>query len=331
MSFHFPWVLLLLLGIPFIEWLRFSKIRQLYFPYSSTAVLKKLPITWAVKLHKTLPLIHGVGLIFLIIAFAGPREILEYSKRNTDVVDIVMLVDVSTSMRAIDLSENNKEMNRLDSAKTVIEEFVKKRPQDRLGLIAFAALPYNLSPLTMDHDWLIAQMERLKTGMLEDGTAIGSAIASAVNRLTSSEATSKIIILLTDGSNNKGSITPAQAAKAAGALGIKIYTIGAGAKDFALVPVTGMFGGTRYVKRRVKIDEKTLKIIAEATGGEYFRATNLDDMKRVYDTVDKMERTQVKAESFYVFEEKYRIFAILALVLLMLEKILALGRAGRLP
>lgn len=331
MSFYFPWVLILLVFIPPLIWLRFTERRQLYFPYSSTVVLKKLPRSWAVTLHKSLPFIYGAGLICLIIALAGPRNVLEYTKTDTDVVDIVMLVDVSTSMRAIDVSENNEKLNRLDSAKSVIEEFVKKRPQDRLGLIAFSALPYNLSPLTMDHDWLLTQMERLKTGMLEDGTAIGSAVASAVNRLTGSEASSKLIILLTDGSNNKGTITPEQAAEAAGALGIKIYTIGAGAKEVALVPVQGMFGGTRYVKQRVQIDEETLKKMASSTGGAYFRATDLEEMKAIYDQIDQLERTEVKAESYHVYEEKFYLFAILAGALLLLEKLLALTRAGRLP
>ena len=329
--FDNPVFLVLLIFIPLLVWLKFAKIRRLFIPYGSVANLKGLHESFRVKLNKLLPLIYLLTLLSLIIAIAGPRTPIAFMKRNKDVVDIELLIDVSTSMRAIDLSENNKKLNRLDSAKIALKEFVNKRLDDRLGLIAFAALPYNISPLTLDHDWLLSQTKRLKTGMLEDGTAIGSAIASAVSRLKDSDAKSKIIILLTDGSNNTGKIDPVKAAEVAKKLGIKIYTIGAGSNGIALVPVYDVFGDTRYVRQRVVLNDKVLRQIAKITGGKYFRATDLEEMKKIYGEIDKMERTKVKEESYFEYKKHYKIFTLAAIFLLLFLTFFNFTKVGRLP
>ncbi len=329
--FDNPVFLVLLIFTPLLVWLKFSKKRRLFIPYSSISNLKGLHESFRVKLNKLLPFIYLLTLLSLIIAIAGPRTPIAFMKRNKDVVDIELLIDVSTSMRAIDLSENNKKLNRLESAKIALKEFVNKRPDDRLGLIAFAALPYNISPLTLDHDWLLSQTKRLKTGMLEDGTAIGSAIASAVSRLKDSDAKSKIIILLTDGSNNAGKIDPIKAAEVAKKLGIKIYTIGAGSNGIALVPVYDVFGDMRYVRQRVVLNDKVLRQIAKITGGKYFRATDLEEMKKIYGEIDKMERTKVKEESYFEYKKHYKIFTLAAIFLLLFLTFFNFTKAGRLP
>jgi Ca-activated chloride channel family protein len=329
--FENPIFFILLLLIPLMIWLKFSKKRHIFMPYSNVSNIKNLKASFRVKIYKLFPYIYLLILILLVIAIAGPQTPVAFVKRNKDVVDIELLIDVSTSMNAIDLSENNKKLNRLESAKIALKEFIEKRPDDRLGLIAFAAMPYNVSPLTLDHDWLLTQLNRLKTGMLEDGTAIGSAISSAISRLKNSDAKSKIIILLTDGSNNAGKIEPMDAAKTAKALGIKIYTIGAGSNGVALIPVYDVFGDIRYVRQRVVLNDNILKQIAEATGGKYFRATDLEKMKEIYKEIDKMERTKVKEESYFEYEKHYKIFTLFTILLLITLSVLNFTKIGRLP
>jgi Ca-activated chloride channel family protein len=250
---------------------------------------------------------------------------------RAEVRDIVLLVDVSTSMRAEDLSSPGRTMDRLDAVKEVIERFVERRPEDRIGMVAFSALPYTVSPLTLDRSWLVEQLGRLETGMIEDGTAIGDGLASAVNRLRESKARSKVIVLLTDGINNRGIVTPENAARAARALGIRIYTVGAGAGGTARVPVRDGSGNTRYVLQESGIDEASLAAIGNLTGGQYFRAADFAALEEVYARIDRMEKTRIEVRDYTRFEERFAPFAILGLVFLALEKGLALTRLGRLP
>jgi Ca-activated chloride channel family protein len=299
--------------------------------FSDGDALARLPVTAGVVLQPVLPVLYGLGLALLIVALARPQKGLSESRVKTQGVDIVLLVDVSTSMRAIDFSTSTREINRLDAAKEVIDRFVKRRENDRIGIVAFSAMPYSVAPLTLDHGWLILRMQQVETGMLEDGTAIGTAIASAVNRLRTSEAKTKLVILLTDGINNAGDLTPDNAAQAAKALGIKIYAVGAGASGIVTMPVQDPFGQTRYIRQRSDIDEAALKRIADATGGQYFRATDLDSLKRVYDEIDRMEKTEIDVEQFTRFEEKFSPFLIAGLVCLTLERLISLSRFGRLP
>lgn len=331
MTFRYPWMLILLLLAPAAVYLRYHMRRSAAVRFSENELIEHLPASWAVRLRFLLPLLYGLGLACLITAAARPQRGLQEREVHAEVVDIVLLVDVSTSMRAIDFSTATREINRLDAAKDVIRDFIRGRRTDRIGVVAFSALPYTVAPLTLDHDWLIRQMNRLKTGMLEDGTAIGSAIASAVNRLRDSEAVSKVVVLLTDGVNNAGAVSPENAAQAAKALGIKIYTIGAGSRGMARYPVQDPFGGRHYVRQPVEIDEATLKRIAEITGAAYFRATDMDRLAEIYEAIDEMEKTEIDIEQFTRYEEVFAGFAGWALGLLLLERLLAAGRLGRLP
>jgi Ca-activated chloride channel family protein len=331
MSFQHPAILLLLLLTPGVVILRAWRRRQPALVFSDGRTLARLPRTWAVRAHGLLPLVFGVGFALLVVAAARPRRGLEGSIVRTEVRDIVLLVDVSTSMRAEDLSSAAKTMNRLDAAKEVIERFVEKRPEDRIGMVVFGAVPYTVAPLTLEHGWLVTQLGRLETGMVEDGTAIGDGIASAVNRLRESKSRSKVIVLLTDGINNRGILLPENAARAARALGIRIHAVGAGTSGPVRIPVRDDLGGTHYVAQQSGIDEASLREIAETTGGRYFRAADRVALEEVYAEIDRMEKTRVDLRSYTRFEEWFAPFAILGLIFLLLEKSLTLTRLGRLP
>jgi Ca-activated chloride channel family protein len=245
-------------------------------------------------------------------------------------VDIVLLVDISNSMREEDFSTATQQhLNRLDAAKSVIGEFVKARKDDRIGMVAFAGLPYTVSPLTLDHGWLIQRMDDLQLGMLGEygnSTAIGDAIASGINRLRESEAKSKVVVLLTDGNNNAGDISPENAAQAANALGIKIYTVAAGSE---WIRVPSLFGGFR--KQAADIDMAGLRRISSITDAHCFRARNLKELEKVYEEIDEMEKTKIEVEHYTRFEERFAPFLALGLICLGAEKLLALTRLGRLP
>ncbi|MBU0678337.1 MAG: VWA domain-containing protein [Verrucomicrobia bacterium] len=331
MTFRYPWLLLLVLLVPLLTYVRYGRRRTPSLRFSDGTTLGKLPLSWAVLGHNLLPALYTIGLLCLVVALARPQKGLEESRVRTEGVDIVLLVDVSTSMNAEDFSSLTKHINRLDAAKLVIEKFVRKRDNDRIAMVAFAALPYTIVPLTLDHGWLIGQMDRLQTGMLEDGTAIGSALGSAINRLRESEAKSKVVILLTDGVNNAGTLSPENAAEAARALGIKVYTVGAGSSGYVRVPVTDAFGGQRYIRQLSEIDERTLQHIARTTDARYFRAEDLKALSDVYDEIDKLERTEIDVEQFTTFEEKFMGFVWAAVILLLLDKLMSFGRLGRLP
>lgn len=330
MRFQYPWVLVLLLLVPVMVWLRRRSTGGNKLPFSSEHVLAHLPVGWTVYASRMLPYLFGVAMVLLVLALARPQKGLDEHRVKTEGIDIVMLVDLSTSMRALDFSTKLEKKNRLDAAKDVIEEFVMERDNDRIGMVGFAALPYSVAPLTLDHGWLVQRMQTLKTGMLEDGTAIGSAIASGVNRLRDSEAESRVIVLLTDGMNNRGKISPENAARAAKALGIKIYTVGAGSdKGWAEYPGAGFFGGTGRIE--VEIDEESLREIARITGGSYFRATDMESLKKIYDEIDEMEKTEIEMQDYTRYEEMFMAFAWWGLGFLLLERILAYSRIGRLP
>lgn len=332
MNFRYPWLLLLLLAVPLLAWLRYGRrANRPVLRFSDGATLAGLGPGWGVHARRALPILYGAALAALVLALARPQLGLGESRVRTDAVDIILLVDVSPSMAAEDFEEGMTTLNRLDAAKRVIDRFVRSRRDDRMGIVAFASLPYSVSPLTLDHGWLMTQMERLNPGDLGDGTAIGTGIASAVNRLRGSKAKSKVIVLLTDGVNNSGEISPENAAQAAKALDIKIYTVGAGSEGTVRVPVTDPFGGKHYVRQRSEIDERSLRRIADATGAAYFRATDFDSLKKVYEQIDAMEKTEIEVERYTRFEERFQPLLLLGLFCLGAEKLLALTRLGRLP
>jgi Ca-activated chloride channel family protein len=331
MTLRYPLILLLLLVVPLLVYLRHNRRKHLPLRFSDGNAVTQLPTSWAVVFQPILPALYAIGLIALVIATARPQKGLAESRVRTEAVDIVLLVDVSTSMRAEDFTTATRTLNRLDAAKTVIERFINDRPDDRIGMVAFSAMPYTVSPLTLDHGWLIQQMQRLETGMLEDGTAVGDAIASAVNRLRDSVAKSKVVILLTDGINNRGVLSPENAAQAAKALNIKVYTVGAGSSGIVRMPVMDPFGGKQYIRQNSEVDEGTLKRIADITGAMYFRATDFKGLEEVYKQIDKMEKTEVNIDQYTYFEERFMPWLLMGLLLLGLEKVLFLTRLGRLP
>ena len=323
--FRHPLILLLLLLVPVLVWLRHARRRQAPLTFSDGAALLGLPRSPWLALRHLPAVLFAAGLVFLILAAARPQQGMSESRVETEGVDIVLVVDTSTSMRADDFSTATKRMDRLDAAKAVLAQFIQARPDDRLGIVAFAAMPYTIAPLTTDHAWLMLQMDRLQTGMLEDATAIGDAIASGVNRLRDSQAKSKVVILLTDGIHNAGRMTPQDAARAAAALGIKIYTVGAGSDQ---PRAAGIFG---LLQPGGEIDEATLKKIAEITSAKYFRATDLKSLEETYQAIDQMEKTQIELDQYTRYEEMFAPFLILGLVCLALETLLGGTRLGRLP
>lgn len=320
MLFAHPILLLLLLLIPLLVWLRGFVLRKQAMQFSSTSVLKGLPVGWRVRLQPVMPLFYALGLICLVVALARPQRGLQESLIRAEAVDIILLVDLSGSMDTQDFVKLNRRMSRLEASKDVIERFLDKRPNDRIGMVGFATLPYAVAPLTLDHSWLVQRMEGLHTGLLDGSrTAIGDGIASAVNRLRDSESKSKLIILLTDGSNNFGTLSPENAARAAEALEIKIYTIGAGGAR------------TGFLMQRQEVDEDTLKKVANASGGKFYRARDLKTLEAVYEEIDLLEKTEIEIEQFTSFEEISKGWILAGIAFLALEQLLSLSRIGRLP
>ena len=326
MTIRHPLVLLLLLLIPLLVWLRYARRRQAPLTFSDGAALLGLPRSPWLALRKLPPALFAAGLVFLVVAAARPQKGMSESRVETEGVDIVLVVDTSTSMRADDFSTAMKRMDRLDAAKSVISKFILARPDDRIGIVAFAAMPYTIAPLTTDHAWLLLQMDRIQTGMLEDATAIGDAIASGVNRLRDSKAKSKVVILLTDGVHNAGRLTPQDAAQAAAALGIKVYTIGAASDQPRQGP--GIFS---FSMGGAEIDDAMLTKIATITGAKYFRATDLASLEETYTQIDAMEKTKIELDQYTRYEEKFAPFLVLGLLCLGLELALGFTRLGRLP
>lgn len=267
----------------------------------------------------------------LIVALARPqlgRGTTEIEQRG---IDIMLAVDVSTSMEALDFERGGERMNRVDAVKRVVTRFIGERPNDRIGLVAFAGRPYLVSPLTLDHDWLLRRLDTLRTGMMEDGTAIGSAIASATNRLRDEASKSRIAILLTDGMNNAGEVAPLTAAEAAKALGTKVYTIGAGTRGEAPVPVRDAFGRETIALAKVDIDEETLTRVAEMTGARYFRATDSGSLERIYDEINRLETSPRTIKRFEQNDELFALALVPGLAVLVLELALAHTRFRRIP
>ena len=262
----------------------------------------------------------------LIVALARPQSVDEGSTSNTEGIDIVLAIDISTSMLAQDLQPD-----RIQAAKQVAGNFITDRPGDRIGLVAFAGEAFTQSPLTTDQGTLQTLLGRLRSGVVEDGTAIGNGLATAINRLRESEAKSKVIILLTDGVNNRGEIAPLTAAEIAKAQGIRVYTIGVGTEGMAPYPAIDMFGNITFVNQKVEIDEKTLTAISDMTGGKYFRATDKAKLKAIYDEINQLEKSKVEVTEHVSYHELYLAWVLAALGLLLAEFLLANLVLKRIP
>lgn len=267
----------------------------------------------------------------MIIALARPQWMHSRTEVWVNGIDIVLDLDVSGSMQALDFSVGGRRVNRIEVVRSVVARFIDERPEDRIGIVAFAGAPYLVSPLTLDHDWLQQNLERVDIGNVDDGTAIGSAIAAGVNHLRTARAKSKLLVLLTDGVNNTGKITPLAAAEAAKTLGVKIYTIGVGMRGLVPVPVKDAAGRTHIIRTTVDVDEKTLQAIAAGTGGRFYRATDTESLRDIYAQINRFEKTAQTVQKFERVEELYAWALLPALALLGAETALQLIFFRRLP
>ena len=318
-EFASPYFLYGLIIIPLlIVWYIFlGRKHQAYVKFSDTGFFKGLPKGWRIYARHILFVIDICALALLVIALARPQSSSKNQKINVEGIDIVLTIDLSSSMLAQDLKPD-----RLEAAKNISAEFVKGRPEDRMGLVVFASETFTQVPLTTDHGMLLNMMKDLKCGMLEDGTAIGDGLASSVSRLKDSEAISKVVILLTDGDNNAGSIDPATAAEMAKLFGIRVYTIGVGTRGTAPYPVPTPFGGIQYQQIQVTINEPLLQQIADVTGGKYYRATSNEKLAQIYEEIDQLERSKIEINEFTRIHEEFLPFVLLGLALLLLGFIL---------
>lgn len=331
MQFANPWLLLLLLALPLLAWLKGRRGGQPAFLYSSVGLVKGMTGITRSHARGFLAQLRWLALALLIVGLARPQSGVGEDKVRASGVDIVVALDLSSSMISEDFMLAGNRVNRLVVAKDVLREFIRKRTNDRIGLVAFARNPYVVAPPTLDHDFVLEHVDRLQIGAVEDGTAIGSALTAALNRLRDVPGKSKIVILMTDGQNNAGKIPPLTAAEAAQALGIRVYTIGVGTRGKAPVPFFDAFGQKHYRDVDVDIDEDTLRKIAQKTGGEYFRADSTDTLREIYHRIDKLERTEATLKKYRYYAELFPLVAMPGWVLLMLEIILSNTVWRRLP
>jgi Ca-activated chloride channel family protein len=318
-TFAHPHLLWLLLALPLLAILRSRRGPAPAIRYVSVATARELARTARARLGNRLPYLRLPAAALLIVALARPQVAHATTKSQASGVDMMLALDVSGSMQALDLTLDGRRADRLTVVKSVVSKFIDARPNDRIGLIAFAGHPYLVSPLTLDHDWLQKNLDRVAVGTGEDGTAIGSALAAAVNRLRPSDAKSKVVVLLTDGMNNAGNVQPTLAAKAAAALGIKVYTIAVGAQGRALIPVVDDDGRRRIVMGDVEVDEQTLRKIADATGGAFFRATDTSSLVAIYRRIDALEKTTRTVNHFERRDERFAWAAVPGVALLLAE------------
>jgi Ca-activated chloride channel family protein len=321
------WLLLLLIPAGYIYVRYFTSfLKPPSIPYSNLKVFDGIGSSWRTRLASAMPALKAIGLSGLILALARPQSGYGDTRQSVEGVDIMLVLDTSGSMKA----EDFKPKNRLFVAKEVIRNFIDGRENDRLGLTVFARRAFTQCPLTTDYDLLKSLLERVDFGMVEDKTAIGLAIANAANRLRESTAKSKIIILLTDGVNNVDDLSPIDAAKAAAALGIKIYTIGAGRPGMVDIPYDTGFG-VRYQQVESEIDEDALKEISGITGGQFYRAKDEATLKNIYDQISKLEKTKIEVQRYYRYNELFGQFVIAGLALLFAELALSKTILGGMP
>ena len=320
---NIEYLFLLLLLIPYIAWyfLR-RKHSEASLQVSTTRMYMQAPKSWKIYLLHAPFLLRIVAFVMIILVLARPQTTDNWQNSEIEGIDIMLAVDISTSMLAEDLQPN-----RLEAAKQVAAEFINGRPNDNIGLTIFAGEAFTQCPLTVDHGVLLnlfqsVSCEMIYRGMIEDGTAMGMGLANAVSRLKDSKAKSKVIILLTDGVNNRGELSPLTAAEIASQFGIRVYTIGVGTNGTAPYPMRTYSGGVQYIQAPVEIDEQTLTQIAGTTNGNYFRATSNSKLKEVYEEIDKLEKTKLSVKEFSKREEEYEVFALVAFLAILLEILL---------
>jgi Ca-activated chloride channel family protein len=317
--------------LPFILFWRGRRGPVAAVEYSDVSLAREVARRTRSRFGWILWLLPILAAACMIVGLARPQRTQSRTEVTANGIDIVLGLDISGSMQALDFSVGNSRINRIAVVKAVVAQFIEDRPNDRIGLVAFAAYPYLVSPLTLDHDWLLQNLERVNTGMGDDGTAIGSALAAAVNHLRTTAAKSKVVILLTDGVNNSGKIAPLAAAEAARALGIKVYTIGVGARGKVPIPVRDESGKVHVITTTVDVDEKTLQAMASETGGLFYRATDTDSLQKIYAQINRYEKSAQSVLKFEHVEELYRWALYPALALLGLWVVLQQTGFRRLP
>ena len=334
MEFHDPGWFFLLLILPltafYLRWRRSRRKIPLRFP--ALDILRKTGGGKATRWRFLPALLRWAAVVLIIVALARPQKLSQERNISTEGIDIMLALDISTSM----LAEDFKPKNRIEAAKVVASEFISGRSSDQIGLVVFAGQSFTQCPLTLDYDLLKQLLDRVNVefvtgGSIEDGTAIGMAIANGVNRLRTSKAKSRILILLTDGQNNRGEIDPVTAAAAAQALGIRVYTIGVGTEGYAPYPVRDPWGGINYQQVPVKIDEELLRKISDQTGGKYFRATDEQALRKVYQEIDKLEKSKIRVHQYRQRAELFPSLLGIGLLLFMLEILLSKTRLRILP
>ncbi len=315
-SFAYPWMLYFLAVVPLMilwHW-RPGRKREPSITYSSLNIFTGIPRSWKERMNGAPAVFRSVAIGLLIVALARPQTYSSSQNVTTEGIDIVLCLDMSGSMTSEDLKPN-----RIDAAKAVAAQFIKERPNDRIGLVIFGRQAFTQCPITIDHTVLLNLLNKVKLGMVNpDGTAIGNAIADAVGRLRYGKAKSKVIILLTDGENNAGEIDPLTAAQIAKTYGVRVYTIGVGTQGEAPYPIKTPFG-TRYQMVPVQIDVGLLKKIASITGGEFFRATDNKSLSEVYKEIDQLEKSKIKVTSYRSTTELFSGWLDAGLILLALE------------
>lgn len=329
MTFTEPiYFLLLLLLIPYIIWYvqfrnRGKRKMESSITFSDASVYRNAPMSWRVRLIYLPMLLRCAAFVLIVMAMARPQTHNAWDEKTVEGIDIMLAMDVSTSMLAEDLAPN-----RIEAAKQVASEFVTDRPNDNIGLTIFAGEAFTQCPMTTDHASLLNLLRAVRTdiaahGLISDGTAIGMGLANAVSRLKASKAKSRVVILLTDGSNNMGDISPMTAAQIAKSMGIRVYTIGVGTNKVARYPMP-VAGGVQYVNIPVEIDTKTLRNIAAMSDGHFYRATNTKELRRIYKDIDQLEKSRLNVKKFTKRYEAYQPFALAALLMLALEVLLRL-------
>jgi Ca-activated chloride channel family protein len=319
LRFAQPWFLLgIVLVVALLWWERRQRRRERAAAFSNLGLLGQTSASWRARFRWLPRAARVVGLVALVVAIARPQSGTASREITSEGIDIVLCLDVSGSMKAEDFQPNN----RLFVAKQTIRDFVKGRTNDRIGLVIFSGQSYTQCPLTLDYDVLLSLLDKVDFGMIEDGTAIGIGLANALNRLRESKAKSKLVILLTDGVNNRGEIEPMTAAEMAKTLGVKVYTIGAGKPGTAMYPVEDPIFGKRYISLPNEIDEALLQQMADLTGGRYYRAKSGEMLERIYKEISTLEKTEVKVKEYVQYRELFGWFAGAALAAVALAVML---------
>ena len=312
--FEDPQFLALILAIPALVYVYARRRRSGAIRYSDVESLRESDVWRTGRRRHALFALRVLALAALIVAFSRPQTGVTSETVSAEGIDIVLAIDVSSSMLAEDL-----EPNRLEAAKAVAAEFVEGRRNDRIGLVVFAGEAFTQVPLTLDYSVVTDLLGQMEVGMIEDGTAVGMGLATAVKRLQASDAESQVVVLLTDGRNNTGEIGPVTAGQMARALGVRVYTIGAGSQGMARVPIDDRLRGRRYVTVEVDIDEASLQEVAETTGGRYFRATDREGLGQIYEEIDALETTEIEVQNFTSYGELFHYPLAAGLLLLLLE------------